>query len=96
MADTAHTPTEGPWIFDGEYILAPDGSVIADLLGSVVSEDEDASNGPLLAAALDLLMALQALHRECVRQDIKFGPLIADAEAAIAKALPTATKAREV
>ena len=34
----------------------------------------------------DLFAALKAIHQELVRQDIKFGPLIADAEAALVRA----------
>lgn len=37
-------------------------------------------------AAQELLASLKALHHRLVKEGIRFGPLIADAEAAIAKA----------
>lgn len=40
----------------------------------------------LIAAAPELLALLKGLHSELVRQQINFGPYIADAEALIAKA----------
>ncbi len=44
------------------------------------------ANARLIAAAPDLLTVLVAIREQLVRQGINFGPLIADAEAAISKA----------
>lgn len=44
------------------------------------------ANARLIAAAPELLAVLVAIHGQLVDQSINFGPLIADAEKAIAKA----------
>lgn len=54
--------------------------------GESMSDEEIEANIDLIAAATELLEALVAIHRELVNQNINFGPLVADAEAAIAKA----------
>jgi hypothetical protein len=47
---------------------------------------ESLATANLLAAAPALFEALEAIHRELVRQEINFGPLIADAEDALSQA----------
>ena len=70
---STHTP--GPWKFDGEYVWANSvGGYVANpqtedmLSGEVVSLRDArqmiAANGRLIAAAPDLLLALQMLHDE--------------------------------
>lgn len=51
--------------------------------------EEIRANARLIAAAPDLLAVTRAFHRECITQGINFGPLIADAEAALSKAEPS-------
>jgi hypothetical protein len=91
-------PTPGPWRVmnygreraDGRFnILAvwvDDNSRQIATVGNEVWDEEHEANARLIAAAPDLLAVTEAFRRECLRQGIKFGPLIADAEAAIAKA----------
>lgn len=91
--------TPGPWLLSGNEIYTEEyGPHIAPLvvlethLGTTF--DEDLANANLIAAAPELLEALQNLKREVVLSDIDlayieshFRPHIDRARAAIAKAL---------
>lgn len=92
-----HTP--GPWVYDEDYIFAGSiGAYIADVHTDdmtsgryVARKDADAiidANAQLIAAAPDLLEALQVLVRDCGAVDagIELEPAIYQAQAAIAKA----------
>lgn len=85
--DTAHTP--GPWIDDGDhgYINMPDGTPIAQVFDNP-GEEESEYNARLIAAAPDMLVALD--HALNAIQDLDHKGLWADEqdviEAAIAKA----------
>ncbi|WP_455865427.1 hypothetical protein [Pantoea agglomerans] len=64
--------TPGPWIFDeddgdgGQVVVADNGDVVCVVGSYMTSVEEDFSNGPLLAAAPELLEALQELvHADC-------------------------------
>lgn len=89
MSETKHTP--GPWVIDGKNNGGPiirsraDGAYIARANG-MPDPLETEANAYLIAAAPELYEALRAIRDELVRQDIKFGPLIADADVALAKA----------
>jgi hypothetical protein len=59
-----HTHTPGPWIFgrDSLCVITPTGQLIADLGESYrVIEDEIQHDGRLIAAAPDLLAALEKI-----------------------------------
>ena len=98
--------TPGPWSqgrngHNAAYIYAGDEAV-ASVYGiplhtrvSDVQTEKFANgmaNARLIAAAPDMFEALRAIHEQLVKQDINFGPLIADAEAALSKALPSNTE----
>ena len=81
---TAHTP--GPWFFDID-IRTEGGEIVAsgDWDGGV---NASLANQRLIAAAPDLLEALQGIMRDLVRGPDPFGTM-AKARAAIAKATGT-------
>ncbi len=57
---TKHTP--GPWHVDAQYICRADGVAIADVWQSMeVSGEDTEANARLIAAAPDLLTALEEL-----------------------------------
>ncbi len=87
MSDTKHTPTSGPWSIEqpvrrGAWIYGPDGYV-ALTCGN--TDEEAEANARLIAAAPDLLAALEMATEMLVRYSTFFslkGPI----ETALAKA----------
>lgn len=83
---TKHTP--GEWV----YGVRKDKSIwisLGDPLKGPHHQGEFSgteSDARLATAAPDLLKSLKEITKECVRQGIKIGPLIADAQDAIARA----------
>lgn len=76
--------TKGPWIFSGNWVEAPNAgafrvrvAIVDDGIGAVPEH-----NGPLMAAAPDLLEALQHVVRVCAMGEAD----LEKALAAIAKA----------
>jgi len=80
VTEGKHTP--GPWRIAGKGTIRKGNN---DWIADVHWRNREA-NARLISAAPELLSVLTAIHSELVSQDIKFGPLIADAEAVIAKA----------
>lgn len=63
MTQAAHTP--GPWVHDEDCagrILGPDGVVVCAVYGSVARAQEDDCNQRLIAAAPELLEALEEIE----------------------------------
>lgn len=89
MANTqTETHTPAPWVYgsrkDGsKWLSLGDPSTGPHYQGDLHTSDADAR---LIVAAPEMLELLKSLHTELVRQKINFGPIIADAEALIAKA----------
>jgi hypothetical protein len=97
---TKHTP--GPWEIDGEYVqqVGQTGLAICDVMNMDVGGDKGWHSGPvtqankhLIAAAPDLLEALEDLKSELVLSNVDqdyveshFRPCLNKAAAAIAKA----------
>ena len=97
-----HTPAPWKvrphWSDEARFEVYPDRVVefgapaeIADVSGHSAKDidleiAEAFANANLISAAPELLDALSKLTAECVKQSINFGPLIADAQVAIAKA----------
>src|SRR5947208_2777812 len=79
---TRHTP--GPWDYDMDYIVAPDSSrrhpdlYIAEIAhsddeGRIAAPEQQDANRRLIAAAPDLLEALDYLLQQTVDMDLKYG-----------------------
>ena len=65
MTTTKHTP--GPWYYTGEYVNTATGDNICRIQGRITLRDGAAdANAALIAAAPELLSALQALFRQTV------------------------------
>lgn len=88
----AHTP--GPWAYRDAAVYAGE-TVIAEIVGieggPLDSDDDDVgpttiANGSLIAAALDMLEALEGLVASVRGVGPKDGKVLARADAAIAKA----------
>lgn len=107
--DTQHPPalvhTPGPWDYDMDYIVAPDPNGVhrdiyiaeiahADDEGRIASPEQQDANRRLIAAAPELLEALDYLLEQSVDMDLKYGIGLSEGEedarlkalAAIAKA----------
>lgn len=70
-SQTAQTHTAGPWFNDNGIIrAAADGCHLADTWDSEASSDEDEANAALLAAAPDMLAALQEARRYVERASL--------------------------
>jgi hypothetical protein len=81
--------TPGKWVVDGDYdVTTEDGTVISWTSQGVFEPDEMIANSKLIAAAPELLEALQGLLIR-VADDEEYGPghAITRARAAIVKAL---------
>lgn len=87
--------TAGPWTIEAGYILASDGTDIADVKGGdgfqFIDDDDNAeclANARLIAAAPDLLAALEAWVESTCREEQtgSMRPVYDAAIAAIAKA----------
>lgn len=100
---TRHTP--GPWNYDLDYIVAPDPDgrhpdiYIAEIAhsdeeGRIASAPQQDANRRLIAAAPELLEALEYLLEQTVDMDLNYGIALSEGEeeartqalAAIAKA----------
>lgn len=83
-----HTPTPGPWFVVHEVILVDHGNGEFPSIASCVGEPNAEANARLIAAAPDLLVALQifvhAVESGCVDNDLLSA--CKNADAAIAKA----------
>ena len=100
-----HTP--GPWDYDWDFIVAPDpdgrhpDSYVAEIAhsdeeGRVASAEQQEANRRLIAAAPDLLEALDYLLEQTVDMDLKYGIGLTEGEEdARAKALAAIAKARD-
>lgn len=84
-----HTP--GPWGFDMDYIVAPDPAGIdpdnyiaeiahADDEGRIASYPQQDANRRLIAAAPELLEALDYLLEQTVGMDLKYGVGLSEGE----------------
>jgi hypothetical protein len=99
-----HTPS--PWECDMDFIVAPDPNGLhpdiyiaeiahADDEGRIASPEQQDANRHLIAAAPDLLEALDYLLQETVDMDLKHGIGLSEGErAARRKALRAIQKAR--
>ena len=100
---TRHTP--GPWDYDIDYIVAPDPDgrhpdiYIAEIAhsddeGRIASPQQQDANRRLIAAAPELLEALDYLLQQTVDMDLKYGISLSEGEQeARAKALAAIAKA---
>lgn len=82
--------TPGPWgVFKGTMIESKSGVFICDVLGHSTSQEEDEANANLIAAAPELLEALQAMLNKAYKQNWndQYPDEIETAQAAIARAL---------
>lgn len=89
--------TKGPWFFNGREIESVECAYIADVNGTDASQDEECCNARLIAAAPDLLEALDKITKEYIftrgqlngdfEDDLVDVLCIKNARAAIAKAL---------
>lgn len=90
MTDATHTP--GPWTVSqpsGNYIDASTGSVAALTYGAFKADAD------LIAAAPDLLVALEYLLEQTIGQDQQYGIELSEGEAiAEQKALAAIAKAK--
>jgi hypothetical protein len=98
-----HTP--GPWDYDMDYIIAPDPDgqhpdiYIAEIAhsddeGRVASLEQQDANRRLIAAAPELLEALDYLLEQTVDMDLKYGIGLSEGETeARAKALAAIARA---
>lgn len=106
--DTTHTVTRhtpGPWDYDMDYVVAPDlGGRYPDIYiaeiahsddeGRIASPEQQDANRRLIAAAPELLEALDYLLEQTVDMDLKYGIGLAEGEEeARAKALAAIAKA---
>lgn len=80
-----HTP--GPWhpYLDSFYVFDSDNHRVADTCANGKSDAECMANAHLIAAAPDLLAALEGLVKQFAHPTLE-STLLADARAAIAKA----------
>jgi hypothetical protein len=104
--DTRRFHTPGPWDYDMDFIVAPDPNglhsdiYIAEIAhtddeGRIASPPQQDANRHLIAAAPDLLEALDYLLQETVDMDLKHGIGLSEGErAARRKALRAIQKAR--
>lgn len=100
---TRHTP--GPWDYDMDYIVAPDpvgrhpDIYIAEIAhsddeGRIASPEQQDANRRLIAAAPELLEALDYLLAQTVDMDLKYGIGLTEGERdARAKSLAAIAKA---
>ena len=100
---TCHTP--GPWDYDMDYIVAPDPDgrhpdiyiaeiAHADDEGRIASPRQQDANRRLIAAAPELLEALDYLLEQTVDMDLKYGIELSEGEeVARAKALSAIAEA---
>lgn len=100
---TRHTP--GPWDYDMDYIVAADPAgrhpdiYIAEIAhsdeeGRIASPEQQDANRRLIAAAPELLEALDYLLEQSVDMDLKYGIGLSEGEEdARAKALAAIAKA---
>jgi hypothetical protein len=100
---TRYTP--GPWQYDMDYIVAPDPGgrhpdiYIAEIAhsdeeGRIASPEQQDANRRLIAAAPELLEALDYLLEQTVDMDLKYGIGLSEGEEdARAKALAAFAKA---
>jgi hypothetical protein len=100
----SHTP--GPWDYDMDFIVAPDPTgaypdiyiaeiAHADDEGRIASPQQQDANRHLIAAAPDLLEALDCLLEQTVDMDLKHGIGLSEGERiARRKALRAIRKAR--
>ena len=90
MTDATHTP--GPWTVSkpsGNYIDTATGSIAALTYGATKADAH------LIAAAPDLLVALEYLLEQTIGQDQQYGIELSEGEAiAEQKALAAITKAK--
>jgi hypothetical protein len=105
MPPIAHTL--GPWDYDMDYIVAPDPSGVhpdiyiaeiahADDEGRIASPEQQDANRRLIAAAPELLVALDYLLEQTVDMDLKYGIGLSEGEQdARAKALTAIAKATD-
>jgi hypothetical protein len=95
MNNTQHTP--GPWhvgLKPGPIIYGSDSSQVADLRADLIDKNERDANARLMAAAPELLTALETLMARAAKDAEHYAPdgnepiwgLIGDASDAIAKA----------
>ena len=97
--------TAGPWDYDMDYIVAPDPDArhpdiyIAEIAhsddeGRIASPEQQDANRRLIAAAPDLLEALDYLLEQTVDMDLKYGIGLSEGEEdARTKALAAIAKA---
>ena len=88
---TTHTP--GPWhlgMQPGPIVYGPNGEQVADLRKGMLHRDEDVANIRLIAAAPDLLAALEAFN--AWRNEHGYGS--PELEAVVCQSLNAIAKAR--
>jgi len=97
MSEAKHTP--GPWTVRSQQIMDATSSVIARVTDNEVSGFDCPTpavakrNAALLAAAPDLLAALQALANECERIPHVMGSTSLDMKVVVAEARSALSKA---
>ena len=96
MAKSAHTP--GPWKYEGDEVYSP---AAYQSVCMVLLTDDAAANGALIAAAPELLQALQGLlYAPWDRDALMGGSLqmqaMANARAAIAKAIEPPVENKQI
>jgi len=86
-------PTPGPWVAAGTRVDGPDGELVTYLTGYAKPTPRQAANARLIAAAPDLLEALQQVRKWAEGDDENYtgDHPIARARAAIAKATGSAS-----
>ncbi len=83
--NTTHTP--GPWTFNGDHVVAGTHTVVADPFASdALFGGEGEANANLIAAAPEMLSALEAICDDADEDTDSGAAILATARAAIAKA----------
>jgi len=89
---TKHTP--GPWIIEDDYVTDCDGNIVADVFkenqwntteGMVTEEMPWEANARLIAAAPELLYALQELFEGLVMEGVAYHRVMKKAKTLIDK-----------